>query len=176
MKISLAHPFLLCLFALLQFATTNLAAQKTLQIALPDAEIWANKITKGDCDTYGLGDWRCTFNVTLDGAWLELHGSIMFSENANDYTTITGQYQQRIYVGALEKCRLCTVALDDETGSVSGPNIGARGFRWYNGQGLIRKASIRTDDFGCDEGRIGGTIRFLPVKIRVNCAFAATDR
>jgi len=161
------------LFCLLLVTMPHLAhAQRSFQIELPDAQIVADKLVRGDADTYGLGDWRCTFRVSLDGNFLQLDGAIVFSERANDFTVITGTFSSRIEVPELEKCRLCDVALEDIDGVVAGPNIGARGFRWYNGQGIVRRARIATDTFGEDVGRIGGTVQFAPVRVAVRCDYA----
>ena len=69
-------------------------------------------------------------------------------------------------MGALERCRHCQVTLGETSGSVSGPNIGARGYRWFDGQGLVRRAKIQTDVFGADAGKIGGAIQFAPIQIK----------
>lgn len=148
-------------------------AQQSFQIVLPDAEILADKLVRGDADTYGLGDWRCTFRASIDGTFLLLEGDIVFSEKANDYTVITGAFRSRIEVGELAKCRLCDVALEEAEGVVAGPNIGARGYRWYKGQGIVRRARIVTDTFGEDVGRIGGTVEFAPIRVTVRCDYAA---
>lgn len=157
---------------LLVFATLDLVAQESFSIALPDAQITAHRIVQGDGDTYGLGDWRCAFTVTLEGTVLKVDGKIRFAENANDFTTIVGEYHQQVEVGALEHCRQCLVSLDESQGTVTGPNIGARGYRWFAGQGLIRRARIQTDIFGEDAGNIGGTIQFAPIRVLVECAMA----
>lgn len=106
-------------------------------------------------------DWAtgpALFKLELEGAVLKVDGSIVFSEKANDFTTIVGEYHEEIPVKELEKCRSCSFSLEDSYGVVSGPNIGARGYRWYQGQGLVRRAKIITDTFG-DSGRIGGTVK-----------------
>jgi hypothetical protein len=147
-------------------------AQRDLLIRLPDVKITADRIIRGDGDTYGLGDWRCAFTLKLEGAELLLDGAIVFSENANDFTTIVGEYHRRIAVGELERCRTCKITLDETYGTVSGPNIGARGYRWFGGQGLVRRANVQTDTFGEDARRIGGTVQFRPLKIRIDCPVA----
>lgn len=150
------------------------AAQQSFEIALPDAHILADRLQRGDGDTYGLGDWHCAFSIALEGQELVVDGQIVFSENANDYTTIAGVYHRRIAVAELERCRHCWVRLEEAKGSVGGPNIGARGYRWFMGQGLVRRAKIQTDTFGDDVGRIGGTIQFAPIKVIVECAIAGS--
>jgi len=165
-----------CLICLLVFSANRYSyAQQSFQIDLPDVQITADKLVRGDADTYGLGDWRCTFRVSLDSTFLQLDGEIIFSEKANDFTTITRTFQRRIEVGALEKCRLCEVSLADIQGTVAGPNIGARGYRWYKGQGIIRRAQIATDTFGDDVGRIGGTVQFAPIRVVVRCDYALKE-
>lgn len=159
-------------FCLIFLTSNAVFAQKSFSISLPDAKIMANRIVRGDGDTYGLGDWRCDFNVALDGTDLKIDGKISFTEKANDFTTIVGEYHQRIRVGQLEGCKHCKVSLDETYGTVSGPNIGARGYRWFGGQGLVRRAKIQTDIFGEDAGNIGGTIQFAPLRVRVNCVIA----
>lgn len=152
--------------------TLSATAQQTVLVNLPDIYITADKITRGDSDTYGLGDWTCSFKLELEGTVLKVDGSIIFSEKANDFTTIVGEYHEEIPVKELEKCRSCSFSLEDSYGVVSGPNIGARGYRWYQGQGLIRRAKIITDTFGDDAGRIGGTVQFEPVRVVVRCMYA----
>lgn len=147
-------------------------AQQSFCIEVPDIQIMASRIVRGDGDTYGLGDWKSTFIIALEGTMLKVDGKISFTEKANDFTTIVGEYHQRIAVGELERCRHCQVSLDETQGSVSGPNIGARGYRWVNGQGLIRRANIQTDVFGTDAGNIGGTIQFVPIRVLVDCSIA----
>jgi hypothetical protein len=161
------------LFFLSCFLAADVLAQKSFNIELPDIQITASRIVRGDGDTYGLGDWKSTFTVALDGTTLKVDGTISFTEKANDFTTIVGEYHQRIAVGALERCRHCQVTLGETTGSVSGPNIGARGYRWFGGQGLIRRAKIQTDIFGEDVGNIGGTIQFALIRILVDCSIAS---
>lgn len=155
------------------YATTPVNAQEYLDIALPAAQIKADKLIRGDGDTYGLGDWRCQFSFKLNGSQLEVRGNIRFSENANDFTTITGTYFQQIQVQELERCKHCELSLEDGSGFVKGPNIGARGYQWFNGYGLVRGAMIQTDTFGDDVGHIGGTVQFNTIRVLINCAMAA---
>jgi hypothetical protein len=154
------------------FIQLTATAQQTIRVNLPDAAITAGRVTRGDADTYGLGDWRCTFTATLEGLYLRLDGVITFTEKANDFTTITGEYHRRIYVRELEKCQSCNLYIPGASGTVSGPNIGARGYRWFNGQGMVRRARIQTDVFGADAGQIGGVVQFAPVLISVKCLYA----
>ncbi len=154
---------------------TGATAQQSFSIQLPDAQIIANRVVRGDGDTYGLGDWKCAFTVALDGTQLKVDGKISFTEKANDFTTIVGEYHQSVPVGALERCRHCLVSLDETQGTVTGPNIGARGYRWFNGQGLLRRARIQTDTFGNDTGNIGGTVQFAPIRVLVDCSIAKGD-
>lgn len=150
-------------------------AQQSFDIMLPDAQIIAERVVRGDGDTYGLGDWHCAFNVSLEGTMLKIEGKISFTEKANDFTTIVGEYHQQIAVGALERCRHCFVSLNETQGKVTGPNIGARGYQWFAGQGLVRRAKIQTDTFGEDTGNIGGTIQFAPIRVLVDCSIAGGD-
>lgn len=150
----------------------TVSAQTVFLYQIPDANITADKVTKGDGDTYGLGDWRCTVKAVLEGTVLKVSGDIVFTEKANDFSTIVGHFEQNHPVQALEQCKQCTILIDEPVGSVSGPNVGARGYKWYRGQGLIRKAKIQTDVFGADEGRVGGIIRFAPIKLVVHCDYA----
>ncbi len=154
----------------------SIQAQDTLTINLPDVNILADKVTRGDADTYGLGDWSCKFEVELlDDAKIKLKGVISFAEKANDYTTIVGKYEQVIAVKALEPYAYFRLRMETAEGRVSGPNIGARGYRWFSGEGLIQKARIQTDTFGDDTGRIGGTIRFHPLIIVAQREYAALE-
>jgi hypothetical protein len=152
----------------------NSAAQIVLEIAIPDVEISANVLERGDGDTYGLGNFQCSFQLKPDGNALLITGKIIFQEQANDFTTISGVIKHRIKVPELEYCASCEVVLENLQGSCSGPNIGARGYRWFEGQGVIRRAKIRTDIFGNDIGNIGGIIQFEPLRAIVTCAYAAT--
>jgi hypothetical protein len=159
-----------CLFILLTgLGQVRLIAQDAIVVTLPDIQIYADQLIRGDADTYGLGDWHSVFNMELRGTNLKVSGKIKFTENVNDYTTIVGEYSALIPVPALEKCQSCQLSL------VQGPNIGARGYKWYAGQGIIKRACIVTDTFGEDTGRIGGTIQFEKVTIHVNCLFAQSE-
>ncbi|MBX2892955.1 MAG: hypothetical protein KF734_18740 [Saprospiraceae bacterium] len=170
------HRFLIFLsFYLAPLTALSAQASRDVVVMLPEARIVADRLVRGDGDTYGLGDWRCDFRVELDGSTLHVIGKIVFAENGNDFTLIVGEYRQRIVVGELEKCRQCQLSLEEARGTVSGPNIGARGARWYVGQGLIRRAKIVTDTFGEDVGRVGGTVELAPVWVRVDCPIAQTD-
>lgn len=151
-------------------------AQSSFFIHLPDVQIMADRITHGDGDTYGLGDWQCAFTATLEGTYLLLDGTIIFAEKANDLTTIIGQYHRRIQVRELGHCHNCKVKLSKTYGVVRGPNIGARGYRWFRGQGLIHRAYIQTDTFGDDASRIGGTVQFSRLRVSVECPQASLER
>lgn len=160
----------------LVFISLSLRAQtsQTFLITLPDAQITADRLLRGDGDTYGLGDWRSTFRIELEDIYLKVEGEIIFTEKANDQTTLVGQYQHRFVVGMLEKCRSCSFVLEETEGTIRGPNVGARGYRWYKGRGIVRSAQIVTDTFGDDVGKIGGTVKFRPVKVQMHCYFAST--
>ena len=155
------------------FLANAAIAQKSFSISLPDVQIYADRIVRGDGDTYGLGDWQCAFTVALVGSMIQVDGKITFTEKANDFTTIEGEYHQRIAVGELERCRHCQVSLDGTSGTVHGSNIGARGYRWFDGHGFILRAKIQTDTFGNDVGNIGGVVQFVPVRIVVDCPIAS---
>lgn len=163
---------LMVLFSLCLRAQTS----QTFLITLPDAQITADRLLRGDGDTYGLGDWRSTFRIALEDIYLKVDGEIIFTEKANDHTTLAGQYHHRFVVGALEKCRSCSFVLEETEGTVRGPNVGARGYRWYKGRGIVKSAQIVTDTFGDDVGKIGGTIQFRPVKVQMHCYFAAVEK
>jgi hypothetical protein len=165
----------LLLILLCCFYTATITGQESFTIFLEDADIQAANIVRGDGDTYGLGDWHCRYTVSLQENAIMLEGRIVFSEKANDYSTIVGNFKKRIPVEALERCRHCVVQLDPSEGTVSGPNIGARGYRWFTGQGLIRRAKIQTDVFGEDAGHIGGIIQFAPVRVLVDCLITTTE-
>ena len=158
------------LLPLVCLVATRSAAQQSFSIQLPEVQISADRVVRGDGDTYGLGDWHCSFNVSLEGTMLKIDGKISFTEKANDFTTIVGEYHQQIAVGELERCRHCFVSLNETQGKVSGPNIGAQGYQWFNGQGLLRRAKIQTDIFGNDVGNIGGTVQFTPIRVLVDCS------
>jgi hypothetical protein len=93
------------LFFLSCFWAVNSLAQQSFNIELSDVQITANRVVRGDGDTYGLGDWKSNFTVAQEGTLLKVDGTISFTEKANDFTTILGEYHQRIEVGALERCR-----------------------------------------------------------------------
>ena len=166
------QPLFLLFSACIIARTTD--AQQSFDLLLPDIQIVADRVTRGDGDTYGLGDWKCSFGAELNGTNLSLNGKISFTEKANDFTTIVGLFQHQMEVGELARCQHCYVTLDENQGTVSGPNIGARGYRWFNGQGLIRRANIQSDVFGTDAGNIGGTIQFVPIRVLVDCSIAQT--
>jgi hypothetical protein len=159
--------FLFCFFL-----CTGAYAQESVVIPLPELRLYADVLEQGDADTYGLGHWKLDVQLRLEGTDLLLEARLIFQENARDYTIISGQTQQRIHVGALEKCQYCTLILEEEHGTVSGPNIGARGYRWYRGQALVRRAHIVTDTFGPDTGRIGGLVQLKPARVLVHCLYA----
>lgn len=164
------------MFILWSAFSTSAQAQDTLVINLPDVDIFAGKVIRGDADVYGLGDWSCKFEVEItDGTKLLLKGTISFWEKANDYTTIVGKYEQMLSIKALEPYAYYRLQLLTPSGSVGAPNIGARGFRWFPGEGLLQKAYIQTDTFGEDAGRIGGTVKFRPLKIVVQRAYAGLE-
>lgn len=162
--------FLFFILSILFLNKSN--AQHFIEINIPDAQIIANKITNGDGDVYGKGDWFCSFTAKIEDDVLVINGKICFSEKANDFTTIVGTYQSRIVVAELQKCRHCEVSLETETGTVGGANAGARGYQIYNGSGIIKNAKTVTDTFGNDVGNIGGKIKFVPLKINILCLFA----
>jgi hypothetical protein len=161
------------LFLICMLFQAPLAAQTNLEIPLPNITIIADKILQGDGDTYGLGTWDLKVKVWLEGYVLHMEGQIVFSENANDFTVIAGSFEQQIIVEDLKKCQHCLLKLNDPEGRVSGPNVGARGYRWYSGQGLVRRARIVTDTFGADNGHVGGTIEWMPLKVLIHCLYAA---
>lgn len=164
--------FLLFSLLVLLSVFNDLKAQSHLDIPLPNAEIRAKKILHGDGDTYGMGDWKCDFTITLEDATLIVNGKIVFSEKANDFSVIMGEYKQKIKISELEKCRHCIVTVLEKTGSVSGKNVGARGYRVYQGSGIIQSARIVTDTFGLDAGQVGGEVTFEPLRLDIKCLYA----
>lgn len=159
--------------ALLPTEATPVEKQKNLTLQLKEVTIIADKVLKGDADTYGLGNWTCSFTLTLENDQLIVDGSILFSENANDGTKIEGRYRGQIPLSPEQlACKGCRYELVETAGSVSGPNIGVRGYRNFEGTGLIKRARIRTDIFGDDAGKIGGVIRFRPVELVAVPVFA----
>jgi hypothetical protein len=154
--------------------STRLAAQagRLVQVTLPNQSLYATQLLRGDADTYGLGDWRAEVKVALEGTNIRVTGQISFTENANDFTTIAGSFSQLIPVAELDACQHCNFTLLNSKGAVRGINIGARGAQWHEGTGIIQRASITTDTFGDDVGRVGGTIRFAPLAVRVHCPIA----
>jgi hypothetical protein len=166
------------IFAFCFFLVGNLAkifAQQTIEINIPDLEIVANRIERGDGDTYGLGDWRCAVKVRLEGTTLFLDGKITFWEKTNDFTTISGEIHEQINVPELATCRFCEISIENFNGSTNGENFGARGYRWFDGRGIIRRAKIRTDIFGEDAGQIGGVLQFEPIRAVVRCDYVLLE-
>lgn len=159
-------------FFTLLLSTSLLPAQPVLTVQLPDVSITADRVLRGDADIYGMGDWYCTFRVMLDGDSITLNGYIAFHEKANDSSIIVGHVRHRVALPFASDYHWCAQEADPSSGIVSGPNIGARGPRWYAGRGLIRRAYIVTDTFGDDVGRIGGRVQFRPVHIRLRCEYA----
>lgn len=157
--------FLLCLIG----GPLSVQSQDTLSIPLPDVYIFAGRLIKGNADLYGLGDWVCRFRVSIKDSVLILRGDIIFKEKANDYTIIEGAVQKSIVAPELSAFAGCLLSLSPNRGEVRGPNIGARGFQWFKGNGLVRRAFIRTDTFGLDVGKVGGRVQFEPVKIVARC-------
>ncbi len=162
-------------FFLAFLAAWPLGAQTVLTVQLPDVSISADRVLRGDADTYGLGDWYCTFRLTLDGDSITLNGYIAFHEKANDSSIIVGHVRHRVALPFASDYHWCAREADPSSGIVSGPNIGARGPRWYAGRGLIRRAYVVTDTFGDDVGRIGGRVQFRPVHIRLRCEYAGLN-
>jgi hypothetical protein len=148
-------------------------AQLPIVVQLPDVQLTANRLVRGDGDTYGLGDWACTFRLSIDSCYLRVDGQVVFAEKANDFTTIVGECHELIPLEVLKKNPQYHLRLERNFGSVAGSNIGARGYRWFAGTGVVRRANIQTDTFGNDVGRIGGTVQFHPVRILVFHALAA---
>lgn len=148
----------------------NIFAQQTTTLRIPDLEIIANKVTHGDGDVYGRGVWSSSFTIKQIDTTLHIDGVISFKENSNDFTEITGTVHQTI---TLNQLHYCTAIPIQNSGKVEGDNIGARGYRWFAGQGIIRRAWIQTDTFGNDAGKIGGKIQFQPIQIIYDCPMAA---
>lgn len=169
------HPFRLLPLIAFLLVSELLTAQPfpTLTISLPDVEIVADQLVRGDHDVYGLGDWHCSFSFKLEKNVIKVYGEIVFSEKAHDFTTIRGTYYKELAIADADKYPACEMKLNVSEGTVSGPNVGARGHRWYKGSGVIRQAHIITDTFGMDTGKIGGTIQFEPLEIVLNCVYAA---
>lgn len=164
-----------CLLFLLCFTGGSLSAsaQDTITIRLPDMQIFANKLMRGNADLYGLGDWICRYRISLKDSILVMKGDIIFRENANDYTIMEGAVKQSIVVPELTGFAGCQILLSPSKGEVRGLNIGARGYQWFRGHGLVRRAFIRTDTLGLDVGKVGGRVQFQPVKIIAQCYFMA---
>ena len=147
-------------------------SQDTILVALPDVYITADRVLQGDGDTYGLGEWKCVFSVALEDSLLLLKGRVVFSENANDFTRIVGRYEGYWGLEVLKKYKSCRLRLAQASGSVSGQNFGARGYRRFKGQGLIRSARVRCDVLGTDTGQIGVGVHFAPLVLKLECAVA----
>jgi hypothetical protein len=150
----------------------NISAQKPIAVALPDIKITADQLLSGNADTYGRGDWQAQFTAVLVGTELHIDGKILFSEKSHDFTVLAGAFHTKIAFDTLKYCRGCLISTNQTSGSVGGINIGARGYRWFEGQGLVSRAKIQTDVFGDDLGRIGGTVQFNTFYIFVNCPLA----
>jgi hypothetical protein len=150
-------------FILISLLSYRGIAQEVCTIQIPDQTLFADQMLNGDGDLYGLGSWQIHVNVEVIQRELVIRAEIIFSEDANDQTTIMGIKEWSIPIGKVnqENLRLVIPA----TGHASGKNIGARGTRTWQGFGLIEKVHICTDTFGTDTGKVGGTLVFRPIEL-----------
>ncbi len=152
---------------------TALLAQNNIEVPIPPIAITADRVLSGDADTYGLGTWQCNVQARLSHDTIFLTGQIVFSENANDFTCIVGDFAKEIHLKATIDQRYWDYSLLTTQGRIYGGNRGARGYGWFrNGQGLVQKARLKTDDFGMDAGKIGGWLYLRPIKLQEMDAFA----
>jgi hypothetical protein len=165
---------LLVLSGLLFFSgSLLLPAQTVIAIPLPDVTVWANKCIRGDADLYGLGHWDCHLKAKIIGKQVRIEGKIVFSEGANDFTTIVGAFTKVVHIAhCLPAGEWDISPVEVGTGIVSGNNMGASGPHWFAGSGLIQQAKITTDTFGPDTEKIGGTLQFKPLKVQISPVYA----
>jgi hypothetical protein len=162
--------------ALLLCQGLHTQAQKIVTIYPKDQVVAADRLLRGDGDTYGMGDWQTVVRLSVEDTLLLIHGELIFRENANDFTTIAGTFQQKIPIDMLKDCQQCQFSIQQPTGRAEGENIGARGYKWFAGQGALRRVHFQTDTFGEDVGLIGGRVQYRPVQIAVRCLLALNDR
>lgn len=160
------------IFFILLLPTALAAQTQRVYVRLPDLNLQADQLLRGDGDTYGLGNWTARFVLRREDDFLLLDGKLIFTEDAHDHTTIVGTVHKRYRLSALQNCRNCTVRLMQDVGVAEGPNIGARGYRWFEGRGLLKKAYLRTDVFGADTGHIGGRFVFRRLGLEIACPVA----
>lgn len=147
----------------------NAVAQQTIRVPLPSIEIWADKLEHGDCDTFGKGTWMCSVETEIEGDELTISAKIWFLENSGDSTRITGAATRKMKIPSLKDYSACTILNKGGSGRLNGVNIGARSFRNYEGQGIIRSGYIQTDTHGCDVGKIGGKLTLKPLYLKIYC-------
>ena len=157
------------LFLILFLSSGLVKAQETILVPLADIELWATEIEQGDCDTYGKGYFECRVTASVKKSNVILKCKIRLLEQSGDHTILTGTYRRVISVPELEKYSACKKIKKNRSGTIKGRNFGARGFRHFNGKGLIKSGYLRTDTFGCDNGKAGGRIKLHPLILRVHC-------
>lgn len=149
---------------LLLILLSTLAGQRSSTLQLPDIQLFADQHTRGDEDLYGLGTWQISATAHQLGDSVCISLTIKFCEDVHDFTTMKGA---RIVMVALPEGVNTseTLLMDQSFSDVRGPNIGARGFQNFQGNGMIEEVIICTDTFGTDTGKVGGTIRFKPIRL-----------
>lgn len=147
----------------------------SVRIQIPEMQIYADRLVRGDEELWGLGDWECVWDIELSGDSIYIRGKILFRELANDMSVFVGKVERRIRAEELAQCPFCT--LDDfvQQGCISGKNAGAVGYRRYRGVGIVRSGFIQTDTFGPDLGKVGGTVRFRPMEVPLRCSVAGVN-
>jgi len=145
----------------------GLEAQETIILNIPDITIYANELIQGNSDTYGRGVWKSNFTLEIIDDQVNLKAELLFLENQGDNTIITGKFEGNYPIPSFIKYPNCSFKLPVKKGVVEGANFGARGFRTFEGKGIIHTISIQTDTFGDDVGKVGGTIHFNPIEIIV---------
>ena len=164
-----------CFFYFICFFSLSAYAQETISIQIPDFDIYANQLMRGDADTYGLGNFKLKIEASVVDGKLYLSSKLKFEEGANDFTTIRGEFTQMFEVKRLTQCRTCEIKLENYLGTIEGDNFGARGYRVFKGDGLFESATIQTDTFGTDTGKIGGRVKMKPIQIIIQCLYAQVD-
>jgi hypothetical protein len=165
-----------CLIFFFKFLFTQLGwAQTSVTIDVPAFEIYADQLLHGDGDTYGMGTFRIQVTASIDNGQIVLQSQIIFEEGANDFTVILGNTVHRFDIEVLQTCKHCQLTLLQGRGHLNGVNIGARGFKRFDGHHLIQSADIQTDTFGDDVGKIGGKVKLKPFTVLIKCLYATTE-
>jgi hypothetical protein len=150
------------------FLVTALYSQDTINVQISPIDLYANELTRGDGDLYGLGSFQIESQIKLSGAEVQINLYMRFEEGAHDFTTIIGQKTTTETLPELLPCLSQRCRIIGPIGSLNNQNIGARGYRNFAGTGHLKSAYVQTDTFGSDVGQIGGQIKFDTLRIVID--------